>query len=385
MSTMERLFKLMADRNASDLFVSVGAPINIKINGITVSVNQQVIDVSGVYVMLREILTEGQFNEFEENWECNVGKIVPGVGNFRISAFRQRGGPAFVVRYIPSEIPNFDTLSLPPVLKESVMERRGLILVVGSAGSGKSTTLTSMLDFRNEQVGGHILTVEDPIEFIFRSKKSVVNQRELGTDAKDYATALRNALRQAPDCIFIGEIRDRQTMSQALAYAQTGHLCLATLHANNAYHSLSRIISFYPLENRPALLADLSVSLKVIASQRLVRKVDSGRVPAVEVLINSRHIADMIEKGDLDAVREAMEQSLTPGSQTFEQALYSLFKTGVISQQEALSNADSANNLQWLINNASDGAKLKESIAKPMEGEQTASGATFSEFTLTVG
>lgn len=385
MSTMERLFKLMADRNASDLFVSVGAPINIKINGITVSVNQQIMDASGIYSMLREILTEAQFTELEVEWECNVAKVMPGIGNFRISAFHQRGGPAFVVRYVPADIPAFDTLNLPSVLKESVMERRGLILVVGSAGSGKSTTLTSMLDFRNENSGGHILTLEDPIEFVFRSKKSVVNQREIGTDAKDYATALRNALRQAPDCIFIGEIRDRETMAQALAYAQTGHLCLATLHANNAYHSLSRIINFYPLENRASLLADLSVSLKVIASQRLVRKADSGRVPAVEVMINSRHVADMIEKGDLDAVREAMEQSLTPGSQTFEQALFDLHKRGIITLAEALANADSANNLQWLINNASDGTKPKDSIAKPMEGEQTSSGATFSEFTLTVG
>jgi twitching motility protein PilU len=232
------------------------------------------------------------------------------------------------------------------------MEKRGLILMVGATGSGKSTTLTSMIDHRNEHASGHILTLEDPLEFLFKNKKSIVNQREVGTDTKAYQIALKNALRQAPDVIFIGEIRDKDTMSQAIAYAQSGHLCLATLHANNSYHAMSRIISFYPLENRPSLLADLSVTLKCVISQRLCKKPDGGRVPAIEVLLNSRYIAELIEKGDLGEIKDAMEKSMVPGSQTFEQSLYSLYSTGVITLEEALGNADSANNLQQVINNA---------------------------------
>ncbi|QDX82805.1 type IV pili twitching motility protein PilT [Denitratisoma sp. DHT3] len=381
---MDRLFTLMAERKASDIFVSVGAPINIKINGVAVPVNQQVMDAATIHGLLREILSEAQLREFEETLELNTGYALEGVGNFRLSVLRQKGTPAFVVRYIPAEIPRFETLNLPSTLTDVIMEKRGLILMVGATGSGKSTTLTAMLDQRNERMSGHILTLEDPIEFIFKNKKAIVNQREVGADTRAFQVALKNALRQAPDCIFIGEIRDKDTMSQAIAYAQSGHLCLATLHANNAYHSLSRIISFYPLENRPALLADLSVTLKCVISQRLVKKPDGGRIPAVEVMLNSRHIGELIEKGDLNGMKEAMEQSLSPGSQTFEQALFHLYKTGVITLEEALANADSANNLHWLINNAAIDDGPKEARNEPAEGERTASGATFSEFTLTM-
>ncbi|CAB1369467.1 PilT/PilU family type 4a pilus ATPase [Denitratisoma oestradiolicum] len=384
MGTMDRLFKLMAEKKASDIFVSVGSPINIKINGVAMPVNQQVMDAATIYGLLKEILSETQMHEFEETLELNTGYALEGVGNFRLSVMRQKGTPALVVRYIPAEIPRFESLDLPPVLTDVIMEKRGLILMVGATGSGKSTTLTAMLDHRNERQSGHILTLEDPIEFIFKNKKSIVNQREVGADTRAFQVALKNALRQAPDCIFIGEIRDKETMSQAIAYAQSGHLCMATLHANNAYHSLSRIISFYPLENRPALLADLSVTLKCVISQRLVKKPDGGRTPAVEVMLNSRHIGELIEKGDLNGMKEAMEQSLSPGSQTFEQALFRLYKTGVISLEEATGNADSANNLHWLINNSAIDEGPKEAEAKPPEGEQTASGATFSEFTLTM-
>lgn len=384
MGAMDRLFQLMAEKKASDIFVSVGSPINIKINGVSVPVNQQVMDAATITGLLKEILTDTQYHEFEETLELNTGYALEGVGNFRLSVFRQKGTPALVVRYIPAEIPKLETLNVPDVLSEVIMEKRGLILMVGATGSGKSTTLTAMLDYRNERKTGHILTLEDPIEFIFKNKKSIVNQREVGSDTRTFQAALKNALRQAPDCIFIGEIRDKETMSQAIAYAQSGHLCLATLHANNSYHALSRIISFYPLENRPALLADLSVTMKCTISQRLVKKPDGGRTPAVEVMLNSRHIAELIEKGDMDGIKEAMEKSMSPGSQTFEQALYKLYRDKIITLDEALNNADSANNLHWLISNteATPEAKTDE---KPKENEQPA-GATatgsFSEFTI---
>jgi len=271
MGTMERLFRLMAEKKATDLFLSVGAPITIKMQGNSIPVNQTIMDMSAIEGLLKEILTDVQLKELAETRELNTRTSVPDVGVYRLSCFYQRGSPAMVARYIPSDIPQFDTLNLPPVLKDVIMEKRGLILMVGATGSGKSTTLTSMIDYRNERVGGHILTLEDPIEFIFKNKKSIVNQREVGTDTKAFQIGLKNALRQAPDVIFIGEVRDKDTMSQAIAYAQSGHLCMATLHANNSYHAMSRIISFYPLDNRPALLADLGVTLKCIISQRLVK------------------------------------------------------------------------------------------------------------------
>ena len=366
MGTMQRLFQLMAEKKASDIFVSVGAPIHIKINGNSVPINQTVMDATTIMNLFGEILTEKQMNEFLEELEFNGAYSMPGTGNFRLSCFRQKGSPALVVRYIPSDIPDFETLNLPDVLKDVIMEKRGLILMVGATGSGKSTTLTSMIDFRNARKSGHILTLEDPVEFIFKNKKSIVNQREVGSDTKAFHIALKNALRQAPDVIFIGEVRDKETMSQAIAYAQSGHLCMATLHANNSYHAMSRIISFYPLENRPALLADLGVTLKCVISQRLVKKPDGGRAPAVEVLLNSRYIAELIEKGDLGEIKDAMEKSMVPGSQTFEQCLYMLYKNGTITLEEALNNADSANNLQQVINNAADPTATAD--AKPAAG-----------------
>ncbi|MHB1427138.1 MAG: PilT/PilU family type 4a pilus ATPase [Rhodocyclaceae bacterium] len=387
MGAMHRLFQLMAEKNASDIFVSVGAPINIKINGVSMPVNQQTMDAATVMGLMQEILTERQLAEFEDTMELNTGYALAGVGNYRISVMRQKGTPAFVVRYIPALIPALDTLNLPPVLADIIMEKRGLVLMVGATGSGKTTSLTAMLDYRNERMSGHILTLEDPIEFIFRNKKSIVNQREVGADTRAFPIALKNALRQAPDCIFIGEIRDKETMTQAIAYAQSGHLCLATLHANNSYHSMSRIISFFPLENRPALLADLGVTLKAIISQRLVKKPDGARLPAVEVMLNSRYIGELIEKGDLNGIKEAMEQSMSPGSQTFEQSLHALYKAGTITLEEALGNADSANNLHWLINNAAQEKaaddKPRVSLSNPdATNTTTEGGASFSEFTL---
>src|SRR5688500_165793 len=235
------------------------------------------------------------------------------------------------------------------------MQKRGLILMVGATGSGKSTSLSAMLDYRNERKTGHILTLEDPVEFIFQNKKSIVNQREVGTDTKAFEVALKNALRQAPDVILIGEIRDKQTMAMALAYAQSGHLAVATLHANNSYHAMNRIINFYPLENRPSLLLDLSAALQSIISQRLIRTKTGARIAAVEVLLNTRHIAELIEKGEISEIKEALEKSMSPGSQTFEQALFKLFMDGKITQDEAMANADSATNMLWLINQATAG------------------------------
>jgi twitching motility protein PilU len=376
MSAMKRLFQVMAEKKASDIFMSVGAPINIKINGVAVPVNQAIMTSDTVRQLLYDILTERQIKEFEHEMELNTAIAVEGIGSFRISAFRQKGSPAVVVRYIPGSIPPLDSLGLPEVLKEVIMQKRGLILMVGATGSGKSTSLAAMLDFRNERKSGHIMTLEDPIEYIFLNKKSIVNQREMGTDTKAFELALKNALRQAPDCIMIGEIRDKQTMAMALAYAQSGHLCLATLHANNSYHAMNRIINFYPLENRPSLLLDLCASLQAVISQRLVRTKTGSRIAAVEVLVNTRHIAELIEKGEINEIKEALEKSMAPGSQTFEQALFKLFIEGKITQEEAMANADSATNMLWLINQATAGEITGQS------GSQSSGGGAFGNMKL---
>jgi twitching motility protein PilU len=379
MSAMKRLFQVMAEKKASDIFLSVGSPINIKINGVAMPVNQAIMTADTVKQLLYEVLTERQIKEYEEEMELNTALPVEGVGSFRISALRQKGSPAVVVRYIPGSIPGIDTLGIPEVLKEVIMQKRGLILMVGATGSGKSTSLAAMLDYRNSLKSGHILTLEDPVEFIFTNKKSIVNQREVGTDTKTFEIALKNALRQAPDCILIGEIRDKQTMAAALAYSQSGHLCLATLHANNSYHAMNRIINFYPLENRPSLLLDLAAALQSIVSQRLVRTKTGARMAAVEVLLNTRHISELIEKGEINEIKEALEKSMSPGSQTFEQALFKLFMDGKITQDEAMANADSATNMLWLINQATAGEISGQSMTKsipaaPAGGEEKKEG-----------
>jgi twitching motility protein PilU len=394
MSAMKRLFQLMADKKASDIFLSVGSPINIKINGVAMPVNQTVLNAEAVRTLLYEVLNEKQIREYEDEMELNTAFALEGVGAFRISAFRQKATPAVVVRYIPGSVPVFDTLGLPDILKEIIMQKRGLILMVGATGSGKSTSLSSMLDLRNEQKSGHILTLEDPVEFIFKNKKSIVNQREVGTDTKSFETALKNALRQAPDCILIGEIRDKQTMGMALAYAQSGHLALATLHANNSYHAMNRIISFYPLENRPTLLLDLSAALQAIVSQRLVRTKTGARRAAVEVLLNTRHIAELIEKGDINEIKDAMEKSMSPGSQTFEQSLFGMFMEGLITQEECMANADSPTNMLWLINQATAGSISSAPAGAPAADDKkdekkdailsssAGPGASFSDFKI---
>jgi twitching motility protein PilU len=376
---MDRLFLLMKEKEASDMFMSVNSPIHLKINGNMVPINQQKMDQSTIMALLTEVVSAAKLEELERDNELNMGIPVAGIGSFRLSAFRQRGSVSAVLRYVPSHIPAMESLHIPPILGDLIMEKRGLVLVVGSTGSGKSTTIASMLDHRNELRTGHILTLEDPIEFLFRNKKSIVNQREIGTDSKSLVIALKNALRQAPDCILIGEIRDKDTMSAALAYAQSGHLVVATLHANNSYQALTRIINFYPIETRQSLLPDLAATLKAIVSQRLIPTIDGGRRAAVEVLLNTRYVAELIEQGEIGQIKEAIEKSLSPGSQTFEQALMQLLNDGVITQDDALANADSATNLYWLINNVQTG----KPVAVPEEAPKV-EGATFTEFTLDV-
>ena len=383
----DKLFQLMADKNASDIFVTSGAPIHIKIQGTVIPINQQVMDQDTIARIAGELLTPEQMEQFERDMEINVSHGVHGVGNFRINMFHQRSTIAIVVRFITSSIPQLEEIGLPAVLSSIIMEKRGLVLVVGSTGSGKSTTIAAMIDHRNANRSGHILTVEDPIEFLFKHKKSVVNQREIGLDTHSWEDALKNAMRQAPDCILIGEIRDQKTMSLALAYTQTGHLCLATLHANNSYHALNRIFSFFPMENRPALFLDLSASLKGIISQRLVRRPSGIRIPTCEIMLNTRHVAELIEKGEVNAIKEAMEKSMAPGSQTFEQDLYRLYGEGLITLDEALANADSPTNLSWLINNGQASGAAPNDAGKSASSEADAAkpeagGTSFSEFTL---
>ncbi len=376
---MDRLFLLMKEKEASDIFMAVNTPIQIKVSGQMMPVNQQKMDNATILALLAEVVSAEHLAELDRNSELNMGIPVEGVGSFRLSAFRQRGSISAVLRFIPFQIPAMESLYLPPILGELILERRGLMLVVGSTGSGKSTTIAAMLDHRNSNKAGHILTLEDPIEFLFRNKKSIVNQREIGTDAKDLNTALRNALRQAPDCILIGEIRDKETMSAALAYAQSGHLVVATLHANNSYQALTRIINFYPIETRQSLLPDLAGSLRAIVSQRLVNAIDGGRRAAVEVMLNTRHVSELIEQGEIAQIKEGIEKSLSPGSQTFEQALMQLIRDGVVSQEDALANADSATNLYWLINNSKDGKN-----PEPEPAPEPEPSATFTEFTLNI-
>jgi len=377
---MDRLFQLMKEKNASDMFFAVNSPVQIKINGNLIPINQQKLDPENIDALLGEVTTKEQMAELRRDNELNMGISVANLGRFRLSAFRQRGTISAVFRFVPAVIPALGDLGLPPVLADLIMEKRGLLLLVGATGSGKSTTIASMLDHRNELRAGHILTLEDPIEYLFKNKKSIVNQREIGADTVNFYTALRNSMRQAPDCILIGEIRDKETMAAALAYAQSGHLVLATLHANNSYNALNRIISFYPIENRAALLQDLSSAVKAIVSQRLVRSAAGGtRQAAVEIMVNTRYVSDLIEKGEIGQIKEAMEKSLSPGSQSFESALFNLVRSGLVTQEEALANADSATNLLWLLNNGPDSVNAqKEAVAEKADDE----GANFTEFTL---
>jgi twitching motility protein PilU len=377
-NNLERVLRLMAEKNASDVYLSANTPILIKIHGQILQLSDQLLTTHQTRQLLAELLAPQQMEELEDTGELNVGISLPRVGSFRLSAFKQRGTVAAVLRCIPFDIPSLDSLGVPPLLSELVTGKRGLILMVGATGTGKSTTLASMIEWRNQQMTGHILTIEDPIEFLFSNKKSIVNQREVGRDTQSLQTALKNALRQAPDCILIGEIRDRETMTSAISYALSGHLVLATLHANNSYHALGRILSFYTPEARPTLLSDLAAGLRAIVSQRLLRANAGGRVPAVEVLLNTQLVSELIERGDLSGVKEAVEKSLAEGSQTFEHDLARLIGEGIISRDEGLAHADSPTNLLWRLQN--DQTPISRVAPKKEESE----AATFTEITLDV-
>jgi len=375
---MERILRLMSEKRASDVYLSAHSPALIRINGICVPINAQNLPVDAPRNLLAEVLKPDDLAKLDAEGELNMGFPVPGLGRFRVSAMRQRGTIAAVIRYIAVEVPSLNELSVPMILGDLIMDKRGLILMVGSTGAGKSTTLASMIDYRNARVSGHILTIEDPIEFLFRNKKSVVNQREIGSDTQSLQVALKNALRQAPDVIMIGEIRDRETMSAAVAYAQSGHLCLATMHANNSYHALNRILSFYPVEVRQAMLNDLSTAMRAIISQRLLRTVDGQRTPAVEIMLNTQLVAELIGKGDFSGVKEAMEQSMAEGSQSFEHDIARLIVEGRVERKEGLLYADSPTNLMWRLQN--DFTQKAKAPALTEDDDE----ASFTEITLDV-
>ena len=383
MGTMERILRLMGEKKASDVYLSAHAPALIKINGQCLPINNQLLPPDAPKTLLAEVLPAHRMEELEQTGELNMASAVEGVGNFRFSAMRQRGTYAAVIRYITTDIPALASLQVPMILGDLIMEKRGLLLMVGATCAGKSTTLASMMDFRNEKVSGHILTIEDPVEFLFKNKKSVVNQREVGSDTLSMQTALKNALRQAPDVILVGEIRDRETMSAAIAYAQSGHLCLATMHANNSYQALNRVLSFYPVEVRPTMLGDLASALKAVVSQRLLRTVHGSRAPAIEIMLNTKLVSELIEKGDFSGVKEAMEKSMAEGSQTFEQDIARLIIDGVVDKKEGLAYADSPTNLQWRLQNSAAGKDM-EQVEDGASEEDLADEPSFTEITLDI-
>jgi twitching motility protein PilU len=341
--------KLMTEKGASDMFLTTGAPVNIKVEGKLYPLGNTGLPSGMAKKIAYSLMDEGQVPQFERDLEQNLAIAVKDAGRFRINVFKQRGEVGMVIRAIKSEIPSIEQLRLPVLFKELIMEPRGLILLVGATGSGKSTTLASMIDHRNMNVSGHILTVEDPIEYLHRHKKSVVNQREVGLDTHSYHDALKNAMREAPDVIMIGEIRDSETMEAAISFSETGHLCLATLHSNNADQTLERILNFFQESAHRNVLMNLALNLRAVISQRLVIGKDGRRLPAVEVLLNTPLIRDMIRRGQIHEMKEAMERSLQEGMQTFDQALMSLYKRGIIELEEALSKADSRDGLALRI------------------------------------
>ena len=346
---IEKYFKIMVKHEASDLFFSAGAPVGIKINGETAYLDGQRLAGNDIRALAYSMLDEKQIAEFEDEMELNLARMFDDIGRFRINLFRQRGSVGMVVRHIKDEIPSIEELNLPPILKNLVVEPRGLVLVVGSTGSGKSTTLAAMIEHRSNTQTGHILTVEEPIEFLHKHRKSIVDQREVGLDTKSYGSALKNAMREAPDVILIGEIRDQETMQHALAYAETGHLCLATLHSSNANQTMDRIINFFPDSAHRQIFSDLSLHLRAIVSQRLIPDVDGNRIPAVELLLNTSYVSDLVFKGDILELKQAMKDGSQHGMQTFDQALMRLIEDGRITVEEALRHADSKNDLRLAI------------------------------------
>ncbi len=355
------LLKLMVSRNGSDLFITGEFPPAIKVDGKLTKVSPQPLNAAHTLALTRSIMNDKQVAEFERTKECNFAISPAGIGRFRVNAFMQQGMVGMVLRVIPNVIPTIDGLGMPQVLKDIVMSKRGLCILVGATGSGKTTTLAAMIDWRNENSYGHIITVEDPVEFVHAHKNCVITQREVGIDTDSWEAALKNTLRQAPDVILMGEIRDRETMEHAMAFAETGHLCMATLHANSANQALDRIINFFPEERRSQLLMDLSLNLRALVSQRLVpRQSGKGRAAAVEIMRKSPLISDLIFKGEVSEIKEVMKKSRNLGMQTFDQALYDAYENSVISYEDALRNADSLNDLRLQIKLNSQRAKTQD-------------------------
>ena len=347
---MHDLLRLMLQKNGSDLFITTGFPPAIKIDGKIVPQSNQVLQPQHTAELARAIMSDRQAADFEAHKECNFGISPAGIGRFRANAFVQQGKVGLVLRTIPQRIPNFQELGLPPVLTDIALAKRGLVIFVGGTGTGKTTSLASMVDYRNENTYGHIITIEDPVEFVHPHKNCIVTQREVGIDTESWEAALKNTLRQAPDVILMGEIRDRETMDYAIAFAETGHLCLATLHANSANQAIDRVINFFPEERRAQLLMDLSLNLRAMVSQRLLPLKDrKGRVPAVEVMLNSPLISDLIFKGNVPEIKEIMKRSRELGMQTFDQSLFDLYEDELITYEDALRNADSINDLRLQI------------------------------------
>lgn len=352
------ILKFMLDKGGSDLFFSTGAAIHIEVEGDTLPINAQVMVPGMIKEIAYSMMTPEQIKEFETTLECNFAIGKKDIGRFRINVFRQRGEVGMVIRHIKTEIPSIDSLGLPEVLQDLIVRKRGLILVVGATGSGKTTTLASMIDYRNATTTGHILTLEDPIEFVHHHKKSVVDQREVGIDTLSFENGLKNAMRQAPDVILIGEVRDMEGMKNALAYAETGHLCLATLHANNANQALERVISFFPEDSRTGLLLGMSMNLVAIISQRLIPGKQSKRVAATEVMINTPYISELIQKQKMSDIKEIMADNNDIGMNTFDQSLFRLFANGKIDEENALANADSRNDLSLKMRFAAEGSRI---------------------------
>ncbi|MEF8833620.1 MAG: PilT/PilU family type 4a pilus ATPase [Halofilum sp. (in: g-proteobacteria)] len=350
MTGIDPYLQRMADKGASDLYFTTGAPPAMRIEGETAPVGKQPLGKGVTAKLAYGLMSTEQRTDFERDLEINLGFTREGIGRFRVNAYYQRGEVSLVIRYIKSDIPEIAVLNLPPVLEDLMLEKKGLMLVVGSTGSGKSTTLASMLDHRNRTKTGHILTIEDPIEYVFTHRRAIVGQREVGLDTHSYENALREAMREAPDVIMIGEVRDRRTMEAAISYADTGHLCLSTLHAVNAYQALDRVINMFPPEAKNQILMDLSLNLKAVISQRLVPAKSGGRVPAVEVMLNTSYISELIRDGRIHELREAMNKGSRDGMQTFDQSLFDLYKRGEVELQTALDNADSRTDLEWRIN-----------------------------------
>ncbi len=357
---IESWLKTLADQGGSDLYLSTGAPPCAKFDGELKPIASEVLKPGEIAAIAREMMDETQQEEFHRELELNLAVSIAGVGRFRVNVFNQRNQASVVARHIVTDIPNWQDLGLPPILPELIMKKRGLILFVGATGSGKSTSLAALIDQRTSNSAGHIVTIEDPIEFVHRHKRSIINQREVGVDTRSWHNALKNTLRQAPDVILIGEIRDRETMEHAISFAETGHLCISTLHANNANQALDRIINFFPEAKRSQLLLDLSLNLQAFISQRLVPAKNGGRAAAIEVLLGTPSVRELILRGEIASIKEMMEKSDNQGMKTFDGALFDLFQNGKITEEEALKNADSINNLRLRIKLASEGGGVED-------------------------